>query len=169
MRAAHFSNLSQFVLRIPKASLWSQTCEKLPKVRGTVKLSQGPFNLKSCQCYSKILQNSYLERALRWALYRETKSSCAEHQKNGHSLAALQAINCEQLLVSNCLNKHASQDCNAGSICIFDTAALDGPVSTQLARWRTEIIDFKKLFNPFSGLLHGNIFIHWKFLPRSEN
>lgn len=113
-RAKHVNNessaLLQLVLRIPKASLWRQTCKKRPKVRGTVKLNQHRFNLKSCQCYSNILQNSYLERALRWALYRETKSSYAEHQKNGHSLAALQAINCEQLLVSNCHNKDASLD-----------------------------------------------------------
>lgn len=140
MRAA-FSNLSQLVLRIPKASPWSQTCEKRPKVRGTVKLNQGPFNLKSCQCYSKILQISYLERALRWALYRETKSSYAEHQKNGHSLAALQAINCEQLLVSNCHNKDASLDyCSWHHLYLRHCSY--GPM--QLARWRTEIIDFKR-------------------------
>lgn len=140
MRAA-FSNLSQLVLRIPKASPWSQTCEKRPKVRGTVKLNQGPFNLKSCQCYSKILQISYLERALRWALYRETKSSYAEHQKNGHSLAALQAINCEQLLVSNCHNKDASLDyCSWHHLYLRHCSY--GPM--QLARWRTETIDFKR-------------------------
>ena len=139
--SAAFSNLSQLVLRIPKASPWSQTCEKRPKVRGTVKLNQGPFNLKSCQSYSKILQNSYLERALRWALYRETKSSYAEHQKNGHSLAALQAINCEQLLVSNCHNNDASLDyCSWHHLNLRHCSY--GPM--QLARWRTETIDFKR-------------------------